>query len=127
MKIFEILYYYYFSFYLRVDDEPHAMTVFALSISEALLINFIAQMIAVRFYCYFISKWPMLGVCVVMLVFNYFLFIKSGISKKIVKNQSPIIYNKTFTKAFVIVFFIITTSFLFLGPILTKSMLEDCR
>jgi hypothetical protein len=127
MKIFKILYYYYFSFYLKVDDEPYSMTVFALSVSEALLINFSAQMISVHFYCYFISTWPMLGVCAAMLTFNYFLFMKSGISKKIVKAQSPIIYSKTATKAFVIIFFIITTSFLFLGPILTKSMLESCR
>ncbi len=37
MKILKILYYYYFSFYKKVDDEPHAMTVFALSVSQSLL------------------------------------------------------------------------------------------
>jgi hypothetical protein len=127
VKIFEILYYYYYSFYLKVDDEPHSMTVFALSFSEALLINFLAQMILVHFYCYLISTWQMICVFALLLIGNYFLFIRSGFSRKIVKLQPPIIFNKTFTIGFVILFFIITISFLILVPILTKSMLENCR
>jgi len=60
MKILKILYYYYFSFYKKVDDEPHAMTVFALSFSQSLLVNFIAQMIFAHYFCYFFSLWQML-------------------------------------------------------------------
>jgi hypothetical protein len=85
MKIFEILYYYYFAFYLRVDDEPHSMTVFALSFSKALLIYFIAQMISVHFYCYLITTWQMISMFALVLIVNYFLFIRSGTSRKIVK------------------------------------------
>ena len=127
MKIFEILYYYYFAFYLKVDKEPHSMTVFALSFSEALLINFVAQMISIHFYCYLIATWQMISIFALVLILNYFLFIRSGTSRKIVKSQPLIIFNKTFTKIFVILFFIVTISFLFWGPILTKSMLANCR
>jgi len=127
MKIIKILYFYYFSFYKKVDDEPHAMTVFALSFSQSLLLEFIVQIIFAHFFCYFFSTWPMIAIGVVLLAINYFIFIKSGISKKIVKSPPPIIINQTCTKALVILFFIITFSFLFLTPILTKSMLENCR
>jgi hypothetical protein len=126
MKILKILYFYYYSFYLKVDDEPHAMTVFALSISEALGINFVAELIAAHFYCYFIPKWPLLGVGVAMIIINYFLFIKSGISKKIVDAKAPIIHNRIVTRAFVILFFIVTTSFLF-SALIIKPMVESCQ
>src|SRR5260370_39364427 len=98
MKILKILYYYYFSFYKKVDDEPHAMTVFALSVSQSLLFEFIVQMISVHFFCYFISTWQLVSICVVFLIVNYFLFIRSGISKKIVRSQPPVLHNQAFTK-----------------------------
>ncbi len=127
MKIFKILYFYYFSFYRKVDDEPHAMTVFALSFSESLLLEFIIQVIFAHYYCYFFSTWQLVSMGVVLLIINYFIFIKSGISKKIVRSSPPFVINQRFTKAFVILFFIITVSFLFWGPILMKAMFEGCK
>jgi hypothetical protein len=127
MKILKILYYYYYSFYRKVDDEPHAMTVFALSCSQSFLVNFIIQMISVHYFCYFVSTWPMVGVGMLFIIVNYFLFSKSGFSRKIVKSRPPVLFSETVTKGFVIVFFVVTTSFLFWGPILVKSMLERCK
>jgi hypothetical protein len=127
MKILKILYYYYFTFYKKVDDEPHAMTVFALSFSQALLVIFVVQIFFGYFYCYFFGTWPMIIIMAILIVCNYFIFIRTGMSKKLVKSPPPFIINQTFTKGFVILFFFITFSFLFLTAILTKSMLQNCR
>jgi hypothetical protein len=118
MKILKILYYYYFAFYKKVDNEPHAMTIFALSFSQSLLVNFIIQIISVHYFCYFFSTWQMLGIAIALIFFNYFLFVRTGFAKKLVKSPPPYIINRALTKGFVI---------LFLTGILTKSMLENCR
>jgi RHS repeat-associated protein len=68
-----------------------------------------------------------LATCGLLIVVNYFLFSRSGVSKKIVNAQPPVLFSNTFTKSLAILFFIITTSFLFWGPIITKSLFENCR
>lgn len=127
MKILKILYFYYYSFYQKVDDTPHFTTLFSLSFSQSLLIIFTVQMIFAYFFCYFFSTWPMIAICVMLFIVNYFLFMRSGLARKIVKSTPPVIVNQNFTKWFAILFFIITFSFLFLTPILTKSIFANCR
>jgi hypothetical protein len=127
MKLLNILYYYYYSFYQKMDAEPHAMTVFALSASQAFAIIFIIQVSASYFFCYFFDTWPMMVIFAAVLTGNYFLFSKSGRAKKIVKAHPPIIISQLITRLFVLLFFLITLSFLFFGPILTKSIRDNCR
>ena len=127
MKILKILYYYYFSYYLKVDSSPHTATLISLSFSQSLLINFIVQMISAYYFCYFLSTWQMFGIGIAFIFFNYFLFIRTGLAKRLVKSPPPLIINQAFTKGFVILFFVITFSFLFLIGIFTKSMFKDCR
>src|SRR5579872_4695789 len=127
MEILKALYYYYFSFYKWVDDEPQAMTVFALSFSQSLLVIFSVQLFFAHFFCYFFPTWPLIVTAVIFIFSNYLIFIRTGFEKKIVKAPPPVIINRTITKLFVLMFFIITFSFLFLTPILTKLMFEGCR
>jgi hypothetical protein len=128
MKILKVLYYYYFVFYKKWDDEPHATTLWSLSFMEALLINGVVQMFCNRLFCYFISTIPSILLFVAIIVVNYFLYIKSGLSRKIINAKPPpILYNVTFTKAFVILFVVACMSCLFWVPILTKSILDNCN
>ena len=128
MKILKVLYYYYFSAYKKWDDEPHAKTVWSLSFTEALLINAVVQIFCNKVFCYFVSKWPTILLFAGILVINYFLYIKSGLSRKIINAKPPpMLYNITFTKVFVISFFIVCVSCLFLLPYLTESILNNCN
>jgi hypothetical protein len=127
MKILKILYYYYYSVYQKIDDEPHAMTVFALSISQSFAVIFIIQLIFSHFFCYFFSLWQMIGIMVILLIINSLLFLRSGRGKKIVKASPPFIISHSFSKMFALFFFIITLSSLFFGPVLLKNIYENCH
>src|SRR5439155_16889244 len=98
MKALKILYYNYLSFYKKVDDEPHAMTVFVLGFTQSLPIVFIIQIVSSYFFCYLIPTWIMMIVGLAFIGFNYLFFSRTGISKQIVRSPPPIIINKTFTK-----------------------------
>lgn len=127
MKFITILYYYSYAFYKKVDDEPHSMTIFALSFCESLLINFIAQLVTAHFFCYSFSTWGMLGVMIAFLILNYFLFIRTGRGKRIVKSTPPVIYSNRIAKVIVILFFVVTISSLIYGPIVLKDLIENCK
>jgi hypothetical protein len=127
MKFVTILYYYSYAFYKKVDNEPHSMTVFALSFCESLLINFFAQLATVHFFCYSFSTWGMIGVMIAFLILNYLLFTRTGKGKRIIKNTPPVIYNNRVTKVIVILFFVVTVSSLIYGPIILKNLTENCK
>lgn len=124
-----VLYYYYFLFYTKIlpDDEPHATTIFTLSLSESFLINVIIDILISYFYCTFISKWTMIVITLFIMVINYFLFYRTGKAKNIIKLKPKIFNSNSLSIVFVILFFIITSSFLFWGPILVKQILANCK
>jgi hypothetical protein len=127
MKILKILYYYYYRFYVKYDDEPHATTVFSLSFSESLVINGIVDLICGRFFCYDFSKWAMILVTLLILTLNYLLYVKTGISKEIINKAPPELFGKDISRGFAIVFFLVSTSFLFWEPILSKEIFDHCK
>lgn len=127
MIFFDIIYYYFYTFYKKVDAEPHAMTVFAIGMCEGFFVNFIAQIFFAYRYCYFFEVWQMITIAVAFLVLNYFLFAKSGKGKRIAKNAPPFILSHAFSKILSLFFFIITASTLFFGPPLIKRLYENCR
>jgi hypothetical protein len=125
-----LLYYYYFLFYTKVlpDNEPHATTVFTLSLSEAFLINGVIQILIAHLFCMSFGKWQMITIFLLIIGVNYLLFSKSGKAKEIVKLK-PKIFNSNKLSIFIVVlFFVITASFLFWEPIYVKQILEEhCR
>lgn len=125
----KVLYYYYYLFYTKIlpDDEPHATTVFTLSVSEGFVMNGILQISLARFFCMSIDKWLMIGILVLLIGINYFYFHRAGKAKEIVKLKPKVLNSNKLSILFTILFFIITLSFLFWEPIYVKQVLEHCR
>ena len=123
-----VLYYYYFLFYQKIlkDDQPHLLTILALSASEGFLLNGIIDIIALKFFCLDVNKWIMLGLLICILGINIFIFYKKGKGAEIVKQKPRIFGNNYLSMAISIIFFIITISWLFWGPVCSKFLLENC-
>jgi len=125
-----VLYYYYYLFYSKIlrDNEPHLLTTLALSFSISLPFNVISDILLKRYYCITIGKWPMLGALLFILGINYLYFHRTGKAKEIVKTKPMFYSNHRLSILITILFFIITISFLFWGPIYAKYILEHyCR
>ena len=125
----KVLYYYYYLFYTKVlpDDEPHATTIFTLSVSEGFLINGILQISFAHFFCISIDKWPMIGILILLIIANYFHFHLSGKNKEIIKLKPKVLNSNKLSILMVVCFFLITFSFLLLGAFYVKEILEHCR
>jgi len=125
----KILYYYYYLFYTKVlpDDQPHATTIFTLSVSEGFLINGILQISLAHFLCISIDKWTMIGVLLLLIIANYFHFYLTRKCKEIVKLKPKLLNSNKLSMLMVVCFFLITFSFLFWGPVYVKHILEQCK
>jgi hypothetical protein len=124
----KILFYYYYLFYTRIlpDDQPYATTVFTLSMSESFVVTSLIDFFFAYFYCILIGKWVMIGITLLIIIINYFYFYRSGKMKEIVKAK-PKFYNNHFISVIMtILFFIISCSFMFWGPIYVKNILDGC-
>ena len=129
MNFMNVLYYYYFLFYKKTikDSEPHLATVLALSCSEGLLINGIADIIALKWYCYEIKVWVQFIGVFVIICCNYLVYHRTENAKEIIRIKPCIGRNRTLSIAITWLFFLLTTSWLFCGPIYGKYLLSKCR
>ncbi len=121
-----VFYYYYYLFYTKVlpDNQPHLTVVFTLSFSLSLLVNGLLSIIAAYAVNYNMSNYVMAGIFVIIMIVNYLVFYWSGKGKRLVKEKPKFYNNHKLSVLFTFVFFLITTSYLFWGPLLLKSMLE---
>ncbi len=126
----DVIYYYYYLFYTRIlsDDQPNMTVIFTLSVSESFLINGIASLISLKFFCYYINVYPLIGILIMLLISNYLYFYKTNRMKAIVK-EKPKIYNSNILSIIItVLFFLGTTSLMFLGPIYIKHYLDvNCQ
>jgi hypothetical protein len=129
MHFLNVLYYHYFLFYKKVikDPEPHFATVLSLSCSEALLLNGAADTMALKFYCYEIEVILQFFLAILIMLFNYQLLHRSGRAHSIIKNKPSIAGNRLLSIIVTVLFFIVTTSWLFWGPVYGKYLLSQCR
>ena len=120
-----VLYYYYYLFYTKVvsDSQPHSTTIFTLSFSLSIVINGLLSLIAAYLSKYNTSNYVMVSVFIIIIIVNYLVFYRTGKGKKLVKERPKLFNNHKLSMLFTIIFFLITTSFLFWGPILIKNML----
>lgn len=122
-----LLYYYYFLFYTKVlpDNEPHATTVFTLSLSESFIVNGVLDILLAYLFCFSLNKWSMIIISLLIMGINYLLYSRSGKAKKIIKLKPKVFNSNKLSIVIVILFFVITASFLFWGPIYVKHILEE--
>ena len=120
-----VFYYYYYLFYTKIlpDDQPHATVIFTLSFSLSLFVNGLIDIILTYSTNYTMGNWEMISIFVAIMIVNYLLFIRTGKSKQIVNEQPKFFNNHKLSIALTIIFFIITTSFLFLVPIYVRDIL----
>jgi hypothetical protein len=123
-----VLYYYYYLFYTRVlpDNEPHATVIFTLSFSESLLINGIIDISSAHF-CKNMEMWLMIGIFVMLIAANYLIYSKTKKSRIIVEQKPAFFSSHKVSIIITLLWFIITTSFMFWEPIYVKDILDQCR
>lgn len=121
-----IFYYYYYLFYTKVlpDSQPHSTVIFTLSFSLSLLVNGLLSLIAAYAVDYNMSKYVMVSIFIIIVIVNYLIFYKSGKGKQLVKEKPKVLNSHKVSLLFTVIFFLITTSCLFWGPILVKILLE---
>jgi hypothetical protein len=123
----KILYYYYFLFYTKIlsDDQPHATTIFTLSVSESFLIIGVLQLLLAYLFCVILNKWQMMSIALLIIGINYFLYWTSGKAKKIIKMKPKILNNNKLSVFFVVCFFVITFSTFILSMVYVKQIMEE--
>lgn len=128
MYILDVFYYNYYNIYKKVinDPDPHIATLLSLSACEGLLINAPIHIIALKRYCYQIPVWIEFSLVLLVVYCNYLVLLKSGKAKKIIRAK-PILKNQFLSELLTCLFFLISISWLFWGPIYGKYLLENCR
>ncbi|MCX2576353.1 hypothetical protein [Pedobacter sandarakinus] len=107
------------------DNEPNMLTIMALSASCSFPVGMILQIILIKKYCNIIDAWQLFLLIPFFILINYFYFFRSG-RFKIILEKKPKILNSNLLSIFcVILFFLITISFMFLGPIYAKEFLVN--
>lgn len=116
MKILDVIYFNLYSYNIKFlnENEPHAKTGFILSLCESfIIISFLSFTLARFFDIYFYkTKWYGVIIFILLIIFNYLFYQRSGRSRKIVKLK-PVIINRTISTIITISFCIF--SFLIFG------------
>jgi hypothetical protein len=124
-----VFYYYYYLFYTKIlsEGKPHATTIFTLSMSQSFILIGIIDLIITQTFCISIGKWKMIGLTLIVILANYFIYGKSGKNLEII-NSKPKFFNSNFLSIIItILFFVISVSVLFWGPVYTKNVLAHCK
>ena len=127
MQLLNVLYYHYYLFYVKFDPNPHFTTVLSLSFSQALVINGAMDIIALKFFCYQIPVWIQFTIVLLFIFLNYLIFHRTNKAKQIIKSKPNILNSKVLSIIITILFFLITVSWLFWGPIYGKHLLDQCK
>lgn len=101
-----ILYYYYYLFYTKVlpDDQPHSTVVFCISLMESFIINGLLNIASILLFCYNISKWPMIGVLIAIIISNYQIYYRSKRMERII-DEKPKLFNSNIASVVFSLFF----------------------
>ncbi len=125
----KVLYYYYYLFYTKIlpENEPHATTIFTLSMSQSFILIGIIDLIITQAFCISIGKGRMIAISLLIMLINYFIYSKSGKNLGII-NSKPKFFNSNLLSIIItILFFVISVSVLFWGLVYTKSVLDHCK
>jgi len=126
----DVLYYYYFLFYAKVlkDDEPHLLTIMALSASQGFALSVSLSLFLLKFFCLEMNKLLLFLPICLFLLFNYLHFYKSGRSRKIVKEKPMFFSSHKLSVALTLLFFIATFSTLIWGAVYARYLTDTyCR
>jgi hypothetical protein len=121
-----IIYYYYYLFYTKVlpDDQPHSTVIFCLSLMESFIINGLLNIASILLFCYNISKWPMIGILIAIIIVNYKIYYKSKRMNRILF-EKPKLFNSNIASVILsLSFFIFSLIMIVTAPFYAKYLLE---
>jgi len=121
-----ILYYYYYLFYTKIlpDDQPHSTVIFCLSLMESFIINGFLNIVSILLFCYNISKWPMVGVLIAIVIINYKIYYKSRRMDCIIVEKPKLFNSNTASVVLSVVFFLFSLLMIVTAPFYSKYLLE---
>jgi len=122
----DVIYYYYYLFYTRIikDNEPHMLTILAISATEGFALNMLIQVALILYQCKQISSLLWISIIVLINIFNYYYYYKSGRSIRIIKKRPMFFSNNRISILLTVLFFIVLGTSIIWGSILTKYLLE---
>lgn len=129
MRFLDVLFYYYYRFYLTVfkDNEPSFTAKLALSACEAFLFVGVSSIFSSYFFCKKFGKTEFIAIVILVIFLNFYFAISSKREKEIIKNKPKLFNNDLFTIIVVWVFFLFTISILFWLNNLVNFILENCK
>ncbi|MDN3675583.1 hypothetical protein QWY99_21355 [Flavobacterium branchiarum] len=122
----DVIYYYFYLFYIRIikDNEPHMLTILAISATEGFIINIIIQVISIIYQCKQTSNLIWMSIIGLANMFNYLYYYKSGRAIRIIKEKPMFYSSNRISILSTISFFIVFGTSIIWGSILTKYLLE---
>lgn len=121
-----ILYYYYYLFYTKVlpDDQPHSTVVFCISLMESFIINGLLNIASILLFCYNISKWPMIGVLIAIIISNYQIYYRSKRMERIIDEKPKLFNSNIASVVFSLFFFLFSLLMIVTAPFYSRYLLE---
>ena len=129
MNIFDIVYYQFFLFYKNSikDPAPNFATILAISFGQSLLINCLIDTIAIKYFCYEVAVTFQFLVLLLLLLTNWWIYMGLKRSHYVIKSKPIFRNSRLVSKVITVLFFLISISWLFWGPIYGKHILEGCK
>lgn len=129
MFFFDVIYFHYYLFYKKVlkDPEPFFATILALGFSQSLLINAAIDAISLKWFCHEIHVGIQFAILILVVYVNYLFYQKTGRVKEIISKKPLIGGSKRASVVITVLFFLITVSWLFWGPLYGKVLLSRCQ
>ena len=129
-RVFSSIYYHFYSFYKDIfrDSEPHLLARLVISTCCGSLIVLPFYYYYAMTYCAIVNKWFAISIFIITYCIIHARIHKTGKDKLIVKKPVYLFNNRILSIAFSLLFFIITAGgYFFLGPVLIKDILDNCR
>lgn len=126
----DVIYYYYYLFYTRIlkDNEPHLLTILAISATEGFFLNIIFEIVLILYRCIETNIVIWWSIIFLINICNYLYFYKSGRSMKIIKEKPMFFSSRKISIFLTLLFFIVLATSIIWGAILTKYILQTyCR
>lgn len=123
----DVVYYHYFLFYKRFPDgtNPHFSTSLALGASESFLLVGLIDIVSLKYFCYSIDYRIFFGISIMICAANCWHFMR-GKGEDITEKKPLYLGSKQLSVICTLLFFLISLSWLFWGPIYGKYLLENC-
>lgn len=123
----DVFYYYFFLFYAKVmpNDYPHSNTTWALGVMFSFIINGLLEIGTTYFFGYALEIFQTVIITVLVMIFFYLKYSKSGRGKRIVEIEKPKFFgSKRVSIVITILFFLISMLFLFFSADVVRKILE---